>query len=149
MRRQSVIDVIVEDAIRELEAEFEATEGAEFDQPKTSSSRAYRWHKWQLFVAAAGSRTWTLKEESAPMRLGEANASDKHTELSIEWCRKMRSAGGRIQVRMFRNIDDDTAVDKDKIVWRKVRCDEIDVATAAMFDCFGQARNRKLTKRVP
>lgn len=93
LRRPSVTDGIVEDAIRELEAEFDATEGAEFDQPKTSSGRAYRWHKWQLFVAAAGTRTGALKEESAPLRLGGANASDKHADLSIEWCRKSSSAG--------------------------------------------------------
>jgi hypothetical protein len=64
MRNRSTIDMIVEDAVRELEYELESESGAEF-QNRPPLPKLY---KWMIYTSPSMSGDWRCNREDSPQR---------------------------------------------------------------------------------
>lgn len=80
MRNRSTIDMIVEDALGELEYELESEVGAEF-QSRMPMPKVY---KWVVYTSTSWSGDWRCNREDSPKRLMHLAEAREHGEALLK-----------------------------------------------------------------
>lgn len=139
MRYSARMDALVEDALKELEHEFEGEFGAEFQ----AADGGIRFYKWVLFLPVWNASGDTIVgwerslEEFPPRQMSLAAARDVEKDILSKWARQVDKKVKRIAIRRcFMN---------DQNKWQQdLRfCNEIDLAKGLPADSCGRVRPKE------
>jgi hypothetical protein len=127
MRNRSTIDMIVEDAVRELEYELESEVGVEFQ----SRPPLPKFYKWVVYTSTSMSGDWRCNREDSPQRMMQLSEARSYGEALLK---RLAPIVGPLDLRVGfqRYVWDGNAWNLDL-----GQCRQIEVLTKRIAACDG------------